>query len=220
MTRSRDTSKVGKDARTKGKETFYVNAKQFDLLSVDPAPLNNYNNTNGIPITGLGFYDNQTKYAFYNCVLPKSYDGGMLSYKLYFYLTSTNSHSVGFPLSSIWRMDSVNIRTDSTVLNGDVAALDTQDFTPAANTNGTVGYLQHTILMPEVPLSFNGSVILNPHHLITSPYVDFKPHREWVEGVTLSSFRLLRDGAADSVGATCNLLGVQFQYTTDLPNDD
>ena len=203
MTRSRDTSKIGQNAKQKGKETFYVGAKLFRQPNTDGAAVTLYGNGD-VAVDTMQFVNGGTRTAFVTYALPKSYDGGMLSYKLFYYGASTNSGQ------------SANLRSDDDTLNSNDGSLVTQDHTNSAQTNGTTGTINHTL----TALYASGGVI--GLHLQTTPFVDFQPNRTWAEGVTLCSFKLSRigAGASDTYGGHCNLIGAQFQYTTDLANDD
>jgi len=210
MTRSRDTSKIGQNAKQKGKETFYVGAKLWRQPNTDGAPNTQY--TNGaVAVDAIQFANGSTRTAFVTYALPKSYDGGMLSYKLFYYGVQTTS---GQNLQVRWQMESANIRSDDDTVNGTDGSLAVQDHTNSAQTNGTTGTINHTLT------ALYSSVGVLGLHLQTTPFVDFQPNRTWAEGVTLCSFKLSRIGAADSYGGSVNLIGAQFQYTTDLANDN
>ena len=209
MTRSRDTSKIGQNAKQKGKETFYVGAKLWRQPSTNGAGATQY--TGDVAVDAIQFADGVTRTSFVTYALPKSYDGGMLSYKLFYYGASTISGSL---LKVMWKMESANIRSDDDTINSNDGSIVTQDHT--AQATGTTGSISHSL----TALYAAGGVMAN--HLQTTPFVDFKPHRTWGEDVTLSSFKLSRLslGADDNYSGAVNLIGAQFQYTTDLPNDD
>lgn len=209
MTRSRDTSKIGQNAKQKGKETFYVGAKLWRQPSTNAAINTQY--TGDVAVDAIQFADGVTRTSFVTYALPKSYDGGMLSYKLFYYGASTISGSL---LKVMWKMESANIRSDDDTINSNDGSIVTQDHT--AQATGTTGSISHSL----TALYASGGVLEN--HLQTTPFVDFKPHRTWGEDVTLSSFKLSRigQGGSDTYSGAVNLIGAQFQYTTDLANDD
>ena len=212
MTRSRDTSKIGQNAKQKGKETFYVGAKLWRQPSANGAGATSH--TNGaVAVDAIQFANGATKTSFATYALPKSYDGGMLSYKLFYYGVSTTS---GQLLKVMWKMESANIRSDDDTINSNDGSIVTQDHTNNFQTNGTTGSIDHSL----TALYSSGGVIGN--HLQTTPFVNFQPNRTWAEGVTLCSFKLSRigQGGSDTYSGAVNLIGAQFQYTTDLANDD
>jgi hypothetical protein len=210
MTRSRDTSNIARNAKKKGKETFYVGAKQWRQPSVNGATASEQI-SGDVALDNILFINGATRTSFLTYALPKSYDGGMLSYKLFYYGAGTAS---GQLLKVMWKMESANLRSDSDTQDSNDGSVTIQDHT--AQSSGTTGSISHLM----TNLFSSGGVYANK--LNTTPFVDFKPHRTWGEGVTLSSFKLSRLGlgADDTYSATVCLVGVQFQYTTDLPNDD